>query len=117
MSQISNNKLRDQTDACNFAVCNKDAIEAGRDGASAFKSVINTKGFAYAAERARKIIVSQCPEGYITIACQSFDQNVEPIFKARTYLTKSGCEQVEIEKESNSLSLETTMQLHDLSPN
>ncbi len=75
MSQISNNKLRDQTDACNFAVCNKDAIEAGRDGASAFKSVINTKGFAYAAERARKIIVSQCPEGY------DLAPFVEPVIK------------------------------------
>lgn len=98
-------------EAASFSALNKEAIEAGRDGASIFKSLLERKGFIYAAERARKIITTQCPKGYTSIACRAFEQNVQPNFKARNFIADNGSSNIEIHDESSLISQETTIQL------
>lgn len=90
---------------------NKMAVEAGRDSAALFRTLIETKGFAFAADQARRIIISQSPTGYMSIACRAFEQNVEPRFKAKSFSAINGREAVAIIEDQRSYSLETTLQM------
>ncbi len=112
-----------QDSACSLGSCkitfsgslNKIAVEAGRDSATLFRALIVSKGFAFAAEQAQGIILSQSPSGYLSISCRTFEQNVEPRFKAKSFIATNGREVVAIIEDQRSHSLEKTLQMLSLS--
>lgn len=90
------------------------AVEAGKDGATIFRTLIGTHGFARAAEQARRIILTQCPIGFIYIASIHFNRTVENSYKARPFKNKFGQDNICI-VEDRPADMEITLQLFQYS--
>lgn len=72
------------------------AQEAGRDGACAFRSLSATAGFKSASHQASRIILGQCPTGFLHEACQSFYSNVEQAAWAVCWKTELAIQAIEV---------------------
>lgn len=94
------------SDTCSFYNL---AVQAGRDGASKFRSLLKREGFKISACKAEQILLSQCPRGMFAVACRAFEQNVDCCFKARIVRPSNGVELVKLEKIEDFASLEITL--------